>query len=191
MLAFLEKTLCWATLIALTTNVAMAQSSGVSDSHEAAITRLAKALRVEDGFARGMEDGVRRVASRNPAIVEKVIDCVKSNHMEQKLFSEWIRVHRRHISKEDATGIASYFQSSGGLKLILGLRACSSSPQGAIPCNPLITLNERDRMELATFEKSAAAVTLNRVQPIAQREFEGSSQSLVAAGIDICMRAPH
>jgi hypothetical protein len=189
MFVHLAKALCFVAFAVFTANVAVAQSTEARGSHEAATIRLGKALRVEEGFARGVEDGVRRVAGKNPTVIAQVLECAESMGLEKRLFSEWVRIHATHISETDATGIATYFESPGGVKLILGIRACSSSPSGSTPCNPLMTLSERHRNELAAFERSRPAATFNRVQSVAQRELEASSKSLVSNGIDVCVKA--
>lgn len=157
-------------------------------AHENALIRMGKALHVEEGFSRGIEEGVARLMQNKPSIVARVLDCARENRLESKLLSEWLRIHQQYFSTGEAETIAEYFESTSGQKLILGIRACSTR-NAAAKCDPFMTMSIAERKILADFEKTAAAATLNRAQSLAQSELKKASQVLVAKTADQCLRA--
>lgn len=176
------------TLLLAATFCALSAHASDAPTHESALVRMSKALHVEESFARGVEDGVARLMQKNPSIVARVLDCVRETRLESKILSEWLRIHEQYFSVGEANTIAEYFESASGLKLVLGIRACST-PSAKAQCNPLMAMSIAERKTLADFEKTAAAATLNRVQPLAQSELENASQVLVVKATEPCLRA--
>ena len=83
-------------------------------AHENALIRMGKALHVEEGFSRGIEEGVARLMQNKPSIVARVLDCARENRLESKLLSEWLRIHQQYFSTGEAETIAEYFESTSG-----------------------------------------------------------------------------
>jgi hypothetical protein len=160
-----------------------------AEDHQAAVARLGKALNVHAHFARGLQEGVAHLLQKDAQAVPLVLACVRATHLESATLDEWHRIHARYLSAVEANEVSAYFESPGGSKLLGAIGACSTGPGLVAGCQPLDALSVEERAELAAFERTDAAKTLGRVQPLAQREWEGAAQVLLTQAAASCLNA--
>jgi hypothetical protein len=165
---------------------ALAASSG---DHESAVARLGRALNVEAHFARGLQDGVARLLRKDAQAVPLVLACVRATQLERATMREWHRIHAQYLTAAEANQVAAYFESPGGSKLLHAIGTCSTGRGLAPGCQPIDALSAEDRAELAAFERTEAARTLGRIQPLAQREWEEAAQVLLTQAAASCLKA--